>query len=103
MEITMSVTGNWSVTMKSPMGAQDATLSLVDDNGVLSGSMAGPQGEQAFSGGSVDGDAIAAAHAAAQQLDNDHPRDVLEALVANGGLNPESGVSEVDPEQESQS
>ena len=55
----MSVTGNWSVTMKSPMGAQDATLSLVDDNGVLSGSMAGPQGEQAFSGGSVDGDAIA--------------------------------------------
>ena len=32
----------------------------------------------------VDGDAIAAAHAAAQRLDNDHPRDVLEALVANG-------------------
>jgi ABC-type Fe3+ transport system substrate-binding protein len=52
---------------------------------------------------SVEGDAIAAARAAAQQLDNDHPRDVLEALVANGGLDPESGVSEVDPEQESQS
>jgi hypothetical protein len=51
----------------------------------------------------VDGDAIAAAHAAAQRLDNDHPRDVLEALVANGGLDPESGVSGVDPEQESQS
>ena len=47
----------------------------------------------------VDGDAIAAA----QRLDNDHPRDVLEALVANGGLDPESGVSGVDPQQESQS
>ena len=38
-----------------------------------------------------------------QRLDNDHPRDVLEALVANGGLDPESGVSGVDPQQESQS
>ena len=52
---------------------------------------------------SVEGDASAAAHAAAQQLENDHPRDVREALVANGGLDPESGVSGVDPEQESQS
>ena len=34
----------------------------------------------------VEGDAIAAAHAAAEQLDEAHPRDVLEALVANGGL-----------------
>ena len=34
----------------------------------------------------VDGDPVAAAHAAAEQLDNEHPRDVLEALVANGGL-----------------
>ena len=46
---------------------------------------------------SVDGDPVAAAHAAAEQLDNDHPRDVLEALVANGGLDPASGVSGVDP------
>ena len=35
---------------------------------------------------SVDGDPVAEAHAVAEQLDNDHPRDVLEALVANGGL-----------------
>ena len=52
---------------------------------------------------SVEGDGVAAAHAAAQQLDNDHPSDVLEALVANGGLDPDAGVSGVDPEQESQS
>ncbi|MGB1682145.1 MAG: virulence factor [Acidimicrobiales bacterium] len=38
----------------------------------------------------VEGDAIAAAHAIAEQLDTDHPRDVLEALVANGGLGAES-------------
>ena len=35
---------------------------------------------------SVDGDPAAAAHATAEQLDTEHPRDVLEALVANGGL-----------------
>jgi hypothetical protein len=57
-EITMSATGQWAVTLKSPMGAQDATLSLTDDNGVLSGSMAGPQGEQAFSDGTVAGDTL---------------------------------------------
>ena len=35
---------------------------------------------------SVDGDPVAAAHATAEHLDSEHPRDVLEALVANGGL-----------------
>lgn len=35
---------------------------------------------------SVGGDPVAAAHATAEQLDSEHPRDVLEALVANGGL-----------------
>jgi len=55
----MSVTGDWAVTMKSPMGAQDAVMSLVEDNGVLSGKMAGPQGEQAFTGGTVEGNSLA--------------------------------------------
>ena len=54
----MSATGQWAVTLKSPMGAQDATLSLTEENGVLSGSMAGPQGEQTFNDGAVDGDAL---------------------------------------------
>ena len=42
----------------------------------------------------VDGDPVAAAHTAAAQLENDHPRDVLEALVANGGLAAAPGVPE---------
>ena len=54
----MSATGQWAVTLKSPMGAQDATLSLTDDNGALSGSMTGPQGEQPFTDGTVDGDGL---------------------------------------------
>lgn len=54
----MSATGQWAVTLKSPMGAQDATLSLTEENGVLSGSMTGPQGEQTFNDGAVDGDAL---------------------------------------------
>ncbi|MEM9203401.1 MAG: virulence factor [Actinomycetota bacterium] len=49
---------------------------------------------------SVDGDPIAAAHATAEQLDNDISRDVLKALVANGGIDPESGVSGVAPDTE---
>ena len=42
---------------------------------------------------SVAGDPVAAAHAAAEQLDDDHPRDVLEALVANGGLRPDPATT----------
>lgn len=44
-----------------------------------------------------DGDPVAAAHAAARRLDDDHPRDVLALLVANGGLDPDSGISGVAP------
>ena len=45
---------------------------------------------------SIDGDPIAAARTTAQRLDDQHPRDVLEALVANGGLEPDAGVSGID-------
>lgn len=55
----MSVDGDWKVTMKSPMGARDATLTLNSDGGSLSGQMAGPQGTQKFDGGTIDGDALA--------------------------------------------
>ncbi len=51
----MSVDGSWKVTINSPMGSQDSTLTLVTDGGSLSGSMAGPQGTQEFAGGTVDG------------------------------------------------
>ena len=52
----MSADGSWKCTINSPMGAQEATLTLVTDGGSLSGSLAGAQGTQEFSGGKVDGD-----------------------------------------------
>jgi hypothetical protein len=52
----MSADGSWSITINSPMGAQEATLTLVTDGASLSGTMAGAQGTQEFSGGSADGD-----------------------------------------------
>lgn len=51
----MSADGDWNVTINSPMGAQQATLTLKTDGGSLSGQMAGPQGTQLFEGGTVDG------------------------------------------------
>ena len=55
----MSADGSWSITINSPMGAQQATLTLSTEGGALSGTMAGAQGTQEFSGGTVDGDNLA--------------------------------------------
>lgn len=55
----MSADGDWKVTMNSPMGSQEATLTLQTDGNSLSGKIAGPQGTQEFDGGSVDGDNLA--------------------------------------------
>jgi hypothetical protein len=55
----MSADGSWNVTINSPMGAQEAVVTLVTDGNTLSGNMAGAQGTQEFSGGTVDGDAVA--------------------------------------------
>lgn len=52
----MSADGSWDCTINSPMGAQQATLTLVTDGSTLSGIMAGAQGTQEFAGGTVDGD-----------------------------------------------
>lgn len=55
----MSADGSWSITINSPMGAQQATLTLSTEGDSLSGNMAGAQGTQEFSGGTVDGDNLA--------------------------------------------
>ncbi len=55
----MSIAGDYKVTMNSPMGAQDATLTLAVDGDSLSGKIAGPQGTQEFDGGTIDGNALA--------------------------------------------
>ena len=52
----MSADGTWNTTMNTPMGAQDATLTLATDGNQLTGKMAGPQGELELQDGSVDGD-----------------------------------------------
>ena len=54
----MSADGDWKVTLNSPMGAQDATLTLDTSGGALSGKMAGAQGVQEFEGGTVDGNSL---------------------------------------------
>ena len=54
----MSADGSWNVTINSPMGAQQATLTLETDGTSLSGTMAGAQGTQEFSGGTADGDKL---------------------------------------------
>ena len=54
----MSADGVWNCTINSPMGSQQATMTLDTQGGSLSGSMAGPQGTQEFEGGSVDGNSL---------------------------------------------
>lgn len=52
----MSFDGDWNVTMNSPMGSQQAVLTLQSSGSNLSGKIAGPQGTQEFTDGSVEGD-----------------------------------------------
>lgn len=55
----MSADGTWNVTMDTPMGAQQMTITFVTDGGKLSGKLAGAQGEMEFTDGTVDGDNLA--------------------------------------------
>ena len=52
----MSADGNWNTTMNTPMGAQNATLTLATDGNSLTGKMSGPQGELELQDGAVDGE-----------------------------------------------
>lgn len=54
----MSADGDWKVTVNSPMGSQDATLTLDSNGDSLTGKFVGPQGEQTFEGGVVDGNSL---------------------------------------------
>ena len=51
----MSADGSWNCTINSPMGAQQATMTLVTDGSSLSGKMEGAQGTQEFDDGTSDG------------------------------------------------
>ena len=54
----MSVDGNWTITVDSPMGKQESSLSLKSDGGALTG-VQSAQGQTAdIKNGKVDGDAV---------------------------------------------
>ena len=50
----MSVAGTYKITINSPMGAQEATLTLNDDG---TGNMSGAQGSQDLAEVTIDGNA----------------------------------------------
>ncbi len=54
----MSVSGDWKVTMNSPMGKQEGTLTLAADGDSLTGQLDGAQGTLAIEGGSIAGDKL---------------------------------------------
>lgn len=54
----MSADGDWNVTMKSPMGNQDATLTLKTEGANLSGKIVGAQGTQEFTDGTIAADLL---------------------------------------------
>ncbi|MEM6414845.1 MAG: hypothetical protein AAF720_09355 [Pseudomonadota bacterium] len=55
----MSVDGNWNLSMKTPMGEQNGTLTLKSDGGALSGEMSGATGRADLKDGTVDGGKVA--------------------------------------------
>ena len=55
----MAADGTWNITLNSPMGAQQATLTLATSGDTLTGKMGGPQGEIDLTDGTVKGDDLA--------------------------------------------
>lgn len=55
----MAVDGTYNIEMETPMGTRPGKLTLKTDGNSLSGTFSGAQGEQSFTGGTVDGDAVA--------------------------------------------
>lgn len=53
----MSADGNWKTTVNSPMGVQEATLTIKTEGSAFTGQMVGRQGTQDISG-TVDGDKL---------------------------------------------
>ncbi|MDR3514497.1 MAG: hypothetical protein P4M00_01675 [Azospirillaceae bacterium] len=51
----MSVAGRYQITVKTPLGPQEATLTLVVDGAALSGTIENVKGRSDFSGGTVAG------------------------------------------------
>ncbi len=54
----MSVAGTYKTTVKSPMGDQTGTLTVVPDGDTFSGSLIGSLGSMDINGGTVEGNTI---------------------------------------------
>ncbi len=52
----MSLAGSYKCTMNTPMGVQTPTLTIKEEGGVVSGTMAGQMGNTDFADGKADGD-----------------------------------------------
>jgi hypothetical protein len=57
--IEMAVDGNWNITMSTPMGDRDATLSLKSAGATLTGTQAAEGNSAEIFDGSVNGDSVA--------------------------------------------
>ena len=55
----MSVDGNWTITMQTPMGERNATLALTSAGGVLTGKQSGDAGTTDIFDGTVNGSDVA--------------------------------------------
>lgn len=55
----MSIQGQYNVTVKTPVGTQEGSLSLTVDGDSLSGVLTNPKGASEFSGGTVSGNEVA--------------------------------------------
>jgi hypothetical protein len=62
----MSADGNWNLTLNTPMGAQQGTLTLKANGDSLEGTMAGPQGTLPLEDGKIDGSSLSWGITAAQ-------------------------------------
>jgi len=54
----MSVDGNWTITMKTPLGSQAATLSFSTEGNALSGTFSSRLGSGDLANGRVDGNRL---------------------------------------------
>jgi len=54
----MAVDGNWKIVVQSPMGAQEATLTLKTEGGTLTGTQQSNSTSMDIQEGKVDGDKL---------------------------------------------
>jgi hypothetical protein len=54
----MTIDGDWNLSVKTPMGAQESVLAVHSEGAVLSGELRGNGETAAIYAGTVDGDAV---------------------------------------------